>query len=83
MIMERTLVDGSTDLTQDHYMAVLFQYVTKQGDVAVEFYKLIEVKLDESAEGHLEVLMAALKEDDLWNIMKSGRLSAVVSGIYW
>ena len=82
MIMERTLVDGSTDLTQDHYMAVLFQYVTKQGDVAVAFYKLIEVKLDESAEGHLDVLMAALKEDELWNAMKSGRLSAVVSGIY-
>ena len=52
-------------------MVVLFQYVSPEGITHVSFYKLIEVGVDESAAGHLQVFQEAMEKDDLWNIAKT------------
>ena len=67
-----------TDLTQDHVLAVIFQYVTPDGKVHVVFYRLIRLHLDESSEGHLMEFKKAMEKDDLWDAAKN-RLIAVVS----
>ena len=64
------ILDGSTDRTQDHVLAVLFQWVTPEGEIQEGFYKLIKIGFDESAKGQFLAFEKEMKEDMLWDAAK-------------
>ena len=64
------IIDASTDRSQEHVLVVLFQYLTPEGKIQESFYKLVEIKLDESAEGQLLEFQKALEKDDLWDVAR-------------
>ena len=73
------IVDGSTDKSNKHLLAVLFQ--TLEEDVPVTYYYgLLELKTDETAEGQTDVLMDKLKTDLLFPQIKNRVISFVSDG---
>ena len=62
-------------------MVCLFQLVTPEGKIEIYFYDLIDIKLDATAQGHIDQFRIAMERDQLWNIAKE-RLVAVVSGMH-
>ena len=72
------IIDDSTDIKQNHFMVCLFQLVTPEGEIEVFFYDLIDIKLDGTAQGHVDQFRKAMIRDGLWNIAKD-RLVAVIS----
>ena len=59
-------------------MVCLFQFVTPEGEIEVFFYDLIDIKLDGTAQGHVDQFRKAMVRDGLWDVA-ANRLVAVVS----
>jgi hypothetical protein len=63
------IVDGSTDPRQNHYLIVYLQSLEQLRPI-VYFYGLLEIGLDETADGFLNILKKAFEKDGITESMK-------------
>ena len=65
------LLDGSNDLTKNHYLSVLFQTLDKDDNIVVYFYRLVNLKNDETARGMMRELLWWFNHDGLTKFVQN------------
>ena len=72
------LADGGEDNTLQHYISVLFQFMDRNKNVKVAFYKLIPLGASSTGLAYFEALRQELVADGLWDYF-SARLSCIAT----
>ena len=72
------LMDGGDDGFGDHYATVIFQFIDKDKNVQVRFYRLIPLGVMSTGLAYFEAIEEALRNDGLKNHLKA-HLSAIVT----
>ena len=73
------IVDGSTDVSNNHLLAILIQ--TLEDDMPMNYYyALIKLETDESAESQTEALIDKLTKDNIYDAVQNKIISFVSDG---
>lgn len=59
------IVDGSSDITDNHYLSIYFQ-ILDNNVPAIVFYKLVELSVDVTGEGIYKSVRDALQSEDVY-----------------
>ena len=65
-----SIVDGSNDIQDSHYVSIIMQFVDQNNVLRVEFYKLIPLHISSTGRAYFDKIKEDLEHEGLWEHVK-------------